>query len=105
MTRRAFLAGTSALAVMALTGCGGGGGGSGGPPGTGVTIFALSGRGRRISNAAKSHNASMRFRLRELAELGRAHPGDTSKVIRLIVSRAQFDLLFANGDVADLRHL
>jgi hypothetical protein len=92
-----------AIAVLSLTGCGSGGGGGSGEP---VTIYALSGRGRRISNAAKLHNANKRFRTMLAAEMGHAHPGDHSFVVPLVVSQAEFRRLFGfAGEVADLRHI
>jgi hypothetical protein len=69
-------------------------------------IFARSGRGRRVSNAAKKHNANLRFRNEILALLNPAHPGDNSKVVRRVVSAAEFARLFPAGrGIADLRHL
>ena len=102
-TRRRFLAtGGAALAIGVLAGCGGGQGQQDGP----VEIFALSGRGRRISNAAKKHNANKRFVSFALADANHAHPGDTSQVVSLMVSRAEFRRLFGmTGLVSDLRHV
>jgi hypothetical protein len=69
-----------------------------------VVVFALSGRGRRISNAAKRHNANKRFRTALAAEANRAHPGDDSFVVRITLGRPEFDRLFGRGNlVADLR--
>jgi hypothetical protein len=104
LTRRGFLAATGVVAAaLAASGCGGSGGGGGTEP---VTIYALSGRGRRVSNAAKSHNANLRFTTPFVALANRAHPGDTSKVVPLTVSHAEFQRLFgALGTVADLRHV
>jgi hypothetical protein len=102
LTRRTFLAATGVGAAVVLAGCGG----SGGADVTHETIFALSGRGRRISNAAKAHNANLRFTSPLVALANRAHPGDTSKVVQLDVSRAEFNRLFGAGNViADLRHV
>lgn len=106
LTRRGFLARTGLAATtamaLAVTGCGGSGGSN---PGH-VTIYALSGRGRRVSNAAKSHNANMRFTSPLVALANRAHPGDTSQAVPLQISQAEFDRLFgAFGVIADLRHV
>jgi hypothetical protein len=69
-------------------------------------IFARSARGRRVSQAAKSHAANLRFRSEILALLSPAHPGDNCKVVRLVVSEAQFRRLFpAGAGIADLRQL
>ncbi|MFO0980291.1 MAG: hypothetical protein U1E76_00870 [Planctomycetota bacterium] len=109
LDRRRFLARSlltlsGALAVTALTGCAHHGGG-GSSNSTSVEIFRLSGRGRRISRAAKSHNASLRFATQDAAEANRAHAADRSRVVRLTISREQFDRLFASGPVVDLRHV
>ena len=106
LSRRSFLAAGGALAAaLALTGCGGGGGGGARSGGT-TQIFALSGRGRRISNAAKKNNANKRFRFAWVAASELAHPGDSSYVVPLTVSAAELDRLFGDGRlVADLRHL
>lgn len=104
VTRRVFLAAAGgAIALGALSGCASGHGhGSGG----GVEIFALSGRGRRVSRAAKGNNANKRFLTSLAADDHRAHLGDTSYVVRLNVSRKEFDRLFGRGNVmADLRHV
>jgi hypothetical protein len=106
VTRRGFLALTGgAFALGALAACGGSGGGGGGGDDGPVVIYALSGRGRRVSNAAKKHNANLRFRTILDAETNHAHPGDTSFVVPLTVSHDVFDLLFPRGaSVADLRN-
>src|SRR5262245_10872821 len=102
LSRRTFLAAGGAVATLALAGCGSGGGGSDGP----VQIFALSGRGRRISNAAKNNNANKRFVFPWVAEMERAHDGDTSFVVPLTISADEFRRLFGGGAlVADLRHV
>jgi len=98
-------------AITTLPGCGGGSGG-----GTltepvptaegGVLAYRLSGRGRRVSNAAKSHNANKVFSSPQAADQNRAHPGDTSRVVPITLSVAAFDTLFpAGAQVADLRHV
>src|SRR5688572_12830326 len=104
LTRRAFLARTGLVATgvvvgLAVSGCGGSNPGH-------VTIYALSGRGRRVSNAAKSHNANMRFTSPFVALANRAHPGDTSQVVPLDVSMVEFERLFRGfATIADLRHV
>ncbi len=101
-TRRSFLAmGGAALALGVLVGCGGGQGQAQDGP---AQIFALSGKGRRVSNAAKKHNANKRFLTAALANANRAHLGDTSQVVSLMVSQDEFRRLFGFGGViADLR--
>ena len=126
-TRRHFLAGASALLVATFVGTE-----AVAVPGTGRApasqklppphiIYRLSCRGRRGSQAAKLHNANLRFVSREVAELHRAHPGDTSRIVALTVSHAEYQRLFVRRrlrggiwrhvvvpvvvPVADLRHL
>lgn len=75
-------------------------------PGTGaVTVYRLSLRGRRGSNAAKIHNANKLFVTPEAADRNRAHPGDNSKIVSVIISESDFNRLFDGGalEVADLR--
>jgi hypothetical protein len=105
LTRRTFLTLCGTLAAMAITSCQKGGDGGGGGSSDTTEIFRLSGRGRRISKAAKKHNANKRFATREDAEANRAHPGDNSSVVRLTVSKAEYNRLFAKGPVADLRKI
>jgi hypothetical protein len=71
----------------------------------GVMIYRLSLHGRRGSNAAKKHNANKRFATAEAADTHRAHPGDHSRVVPIIIGAAEFDRLFPSPDVtvADLR--
>lgn len=70
-------------------------------------IYRLSGRGRRVSNAAKRHNANMRFATAHAAGLHRAHPGDRSRIVSETVSVEEFHRLFVSrkSQVADLRHV
>jgi hypothetical protein len=71
------------------------------------TIYRLSLRGRRGSNAAKKHNANMRFATRHAADTHRAHPGDHSRIVPLTVSVQEFYRMFPSQTslVADLRKL
>ena len=57
-------------------------------------IYRLSLRGRRGSRAAKLHNANMRFATRHHANQNRAHPGDNSRIVPLIISRDEYFRLF-----------
>ena len=122
-TRRHFLAGTSALLVATLVGTEAGARTLAGLSTTGKKlhpphiIYRLSCRGRRGSQAAKKHNANLRFVSPEVAELHRAHPGDTSQIVPLTVSHAEYKRLFVRHrlrhgirrrvvvPVADLRQL
>ena len=107
LTRRKFLAVAGTLAAGALaprrTAAAAAPQGLPGP----VQIFRLSVRGRRGSNAAKLHNANMVFATETAADQHRAHPGDLSRIVAIVVSADEFDRLFTsrNTDVADLRKL
>jgi hypothetical protein len=70
-------------------------------------MYRLSLRGRRGSQAAKKHNACMRFATAQAADLHRAHPGDNTRIVRLSVSVEEFIRLFVRRRslVADLRQL
>jgi len=101
ITRRQFLILSGAVTATALVTvrCDGGSN----PDGT-VTVFKLSLRGRRGSNAAKSHNANKLFTTLEAADMNRAHPGDNSRIVSLSIDKARFKELFkGNAEVADLR--
>lgn len=77
-------------------------------PATAATVvFRLSGRGRRISNAAKAYNANKRFKTAAVAAANRAHPGDTSKVVMITVSAQVYNQLFNNGrrSIGDMRDI
>ena len=117
ITRRGFLRAAGALGAIELASCTtdlaslfpnitlprprpGGGIASG----DGKVIFARSGRGRRVSRAALGYNHNMRFLTEAEADAHPAHPGDRSRVIRLVVSAAEHQRLFGGGNrVADLR--
>jgi len=78
-----------------------------GVPAGPVNIFRLSLRGRRGSKSAKIHNANLRFATAEAADLHRAHLGDNSRIVQIVVSADEFDRLFTsrNTEMADLREL
>ena len=102
VTRRQLLVAFAALAAGALLGF----------PARAVPkrrrrkIYRLSSRGRRASPAVKAYNANLRFRTKRAAKKNRAHPGDTSQVVPLIVSVTEFRRLFGRrGKIADLRKL
>lgn len=71
------------------------------------TIFLLSLRGRRGSQAAKLHNANFRFASMEAADQNRAHVGDRSRIVSILASDDEYDRLFTsrNSLIADLRAL
>jgi hypothetical protein len=104
-TRRQFIHAGTAAAVAATVsvttlGC---------PPTqmtTSVVVFKRSGHGRRVSNAAKSHNANMLYRTAQAAANDPPHPGDNSKVVQRTISGDLFRQLFPTSSKisADLRH-
>jgi hypothetical protein len=70
--------------------------------------FLRSARGRRASAAVKIRNANLRYKTRAVALGDLAHPGDTSKVVRIDVSPETFRLWFppdSGTRVVDLRQL
>jgi len=79
---------------------------SGSGSGGAKTVYKLSLRGRRGSNAAKNHDANFLFATTEAADQNRAHPGDNSRIVPVLISKARFNQLFNNGNaaVADLRN-
>jgi hypothetical protein len=101
LTRRQFLilSGAATAAALVNVGCEGGG-----EPGGTRTVYRLSLRGRRGSNAAKTHNANKLFRTMEAADTNRAHPEDNSRIVSIIVGSAMFKIFFkGDATVADLR--
>jgi len=69
--------------------------------------YKLSLRHRRGSKAGKMHNANWVFATQDAANQKRAHPGDNSRIVEIVVSDDEFDRLFTsrNSDTADLRQL
>ena len=61
------------------------------------TVYRLSVRGQRASNASKRNAAYKRFLTAADAELGRAHPGDCARVVPITVSDAQWQAWFGSG--------
>ncbi len=104
LTRRVFLGVIGALGLAPLVGCGGSGSAGGSLLRT--QAFRLSTKGRRASNAAKSHAANMVFVSAQAANLGRAHPGDRSRIVMLNVAPATWQAWFGGGaSEVDLRHV
>ena len=108
LTRRQFLvaAGTVAAGALAPGAARRAVAAPQGPPAP-RTAFRLSVRGRRGSNAAKLHNANFRFATESAADQHRAHPGDLSRIVAIVVSADEFDRLFTSrgSEIADLRKL
>jgi hypothetical protein len=96
LTRRAFLGVSASATAVMMAGC---------PiKGQGVVVYRRSGRGRRVSNAAKKHNANRLYKNLLAAALDAPHPGDNSKVVKITINRLDFDRLFAGGKtIVDLR--
>ncbi len=98
-TRRSVLRWAAALGLVTVTGC---------PPsfgdGGGVIVFKRSGRGLRISNAAKKHNANRLYKTMAAAAADLPHPGDTSQVVQVTLSASLAAQLFTPGKlIVDLR--
>jgi hypothetical protein len=70
-----------------------------------IEVYKLSVRGRRGSRAAKAHNANKLFLTPEAADQNRAHPGDNSRIVPVILSEEDFMDFFQGGilDMVDLR--
>ena len=106
ISRRQFIKLSGAVAATAFIGisCDGGGSTNNNTEGT-VEVYRLSLRGRRGSNAAKSHNANKLFLTPQAADQNRAHPGDNSRIVSVILSEQEFNELFDGGalEVIDLR--
>ena len=106
ISRRVFLAAAGAAGLTSLVGCGSGGGA--GPTGgdTQYVAYRLSTKGKRTSNAAKRNAANKLFTTPAAADLGRAHLGDASAIVRVDLSAERWMQLFGGGnDVIDLRTL
>ena len=73
--------------------------------GTGVVAYRRSGRGiKGISRAAKKHNANRVYATVEAALSDLAHPGDQSRVVRIVMNGEMHAQLFGGGNnIADLR--
>ena len=68
--------------------------------------YRRSARGRRASAAVKIRNANLRYITRGAALGDLAHPGDTSKVVRIDITPETHRLWFPPGiDIVDLRQL
>ncbi len=110
LTRRTFLQFSAFAGVAQLIGCSGAyeyqRSDTAGVAGKGAVAYKRTGRGRRVSNAAKKHNANHLYASAKAAKADPAHPGDNSKVVSVTVPQQLFDVAFANGRVsADLRHV
>ena len=71
------------------------------------TLFLLSARDRRASQAEKKHYANRLYATEEAALADLPHPGARPRVVMITTSKTRFNELFDNGarDVVDLRHL
>jgi len=102
LTRRAFIRLAAALGLVSAAGCFA-------PlpnPGGGVIVFKRSGRGLRISNAAKKHNANHLYATAAVAASDPPHRGDSSRVVKVVISETLAAQLFGSGRmIVDLRHV
>jgi hypothetical protein len=107
LTRRQFLVAAGTVAAGALA-PGAARRAAAAPQGAPPPLaYRLSVRGRRGSKAAKLHNANFRFATPAAADAHRAHPGDRSRILAIVISADEFDRLFTSrgSEVADLRQL
>ena len=110
LTRRDFILLSSSFAAISLIGISCDSENNTETQGT-RTVFLLSGRDRRASQAEKKHYANRLYATEEaalaaaLADL--PHPGANPRIVMVTTSRSRFNELFDNGakDVVDLRHL
>ena len=108
INRRQFLKFSGAVAATAFIGISCDSGGNSQTDGDGfgsIEVYRLSLRGRRGSKAAKSHNANKLFLTPQAADQNRAHPGDNSRIVSVVLSEQKFNELFDGGalEVIDLR--
>ena len=70
------------------------------------TVFRLSARGRRASQAEKRHYANRLYATEDAALADLPHPGANPRVVMITISKSRFNELFDNGrnSVADLRN-
>jgi hypothetical protein len=70
------------------------------------TVFLLSGRDRRASQAEKKHYANRLYATEDAALADLPHPGARPRVVMITTSKSRFNELFDNGNslVADLRN-
>jgi hypothetical protein len=67
-------------------------------------MYQRSGRGRRVSRAAKIHNHNRRYATIAAAVADAPHAGDTSRIVAIDVSQSTWDWYFGAGlEVIDLR--
>lgn len=67
-------------------------------------MYMRSGRGRRVSRAAKLHNHNRRYATMAAAAADVPHSGDTSRIVSVDVSEETWDRYFGAGlEVVDLR--
>jgi hypothetical protein len=120
LTRRVFLRWATGAGLLSISGCaipingggdgdgdgnGGNGNGGNGSGGTGgMIVFRRSGRNRRVSNAAKKHNANRLYKTPEAAASDAPHRGDSSRVVQVTIPMLLGIHLFPPGRlIVDLR--
>lgn len=71
------------------------------------TVFLLSARGRRASQAEKKHYANRLYATEDAALADLPHPGANPRVVMITISKSRFNELFDNGRslVVDLRSI
>ena len=98
LSRRAFLA---VSAATLLVGCDPT---DSSDPSSRTVMYQRSGRGRRVSRAAKVHNHNKRYATMAAAAADSPHAGDRSRIVAVDVSQSTWDRYFGAGlQVIDLR--
>jgi hypothetical protein len=98
LSRRTFLRLAASCGTVASLGC----------PfvfGKGRFAYKRSGRDTHTSQAAKKHNANHLYASYAAAAADPAHPGDSSKVVHIVISKDRYDRLFRYTDSVDLRQM
>ena len=74
-------------------------------PGNHTYAFRLSTRGRRAPRAVKQHAANKRFATWQAAEAAIPYSAAPVRVVRITVSKRQYERWFTERDTVDLRPL
>ena len=106
LTRRDFILLSSSFAAISLIGISCDSENNTETQGT-RTVFLLSARDRRASQAEKKHYANRLYATEEAALADLPHPGARPRVVMITTSKTRFNELFDNGarDVVDLRRV
>jgi hypothetical protein len=106
LTRRDFIMLSGSLAAISLIGISCDSDSETETQGT-PTVFLLSGRGRRASQAEKKHYANRLYATKDAALGDLPHPGARPRVVMITTSNNRFNDLFDSGNssMVDLRNI